>query len=616
MWSLLKNICWVAVLWGFTYTASATGFGLADDEVLPVDEAFMFNAEVKDNTIQAIWVIADGHYLYNNKFKFAIDNQNIKIGDYIVPKGEIKQDEYFGEMEISHQQVVVNLPLVVKDKSASSFNLTVDYQGCSEQGICYPPTTRTVALTLSGATATPPPTIINTDNAQTTVATVADKSNNLSEQDKIAQTLANSNFFWIVVVFFGFGLALSLTPCVFPMIPILSGIIVGQGANLSTKKAFLLSLVYVIAMAITYSIAGVLAAVFGANLQAALQNIWVISAFSVVFVLLSLSMFGFYEMQMPASLQNRLTQVSNNQQSGTLIGVAIMGFLSALIVGPCVAAPLAGALIYIGQTGDAVLGFVSLFALSIGMGVPLIIIGTSAGKLLPRAGGWMNVTKAVFGILLLAVAIWMLERVLPAQVTLLLWAALLIVPAIYLHALDPLNPDSTGWQKFWKGIGVLMLLYGALLVVGVSAGGDSLLQPLSALKVSQSVTSNETKSEFAFIRVKSIADVEQQIKQANQQGKTVMLDFYADWCVSCKELEHLTFSDATVQRTLAKMVLIQANVTANDAVDKALLKHFSLIGPPSLLFFDKQGQQQKAYQLVGFKPADEFNAHVKKFLAE
>jgi len=600
------KLCLIWILLFFSHYSFA-GLGLEEEPVLTVDEAFQFNAEIKaGDQLQAVWIIANGHYLYNNQFKFELKPAHVaQLGQYQIPKGEIKQDEYFGAMEISRQQVVVDLPLIRPNAQAGTVELTVEYQGCAERGICYPPTRKTIRLALPAVDAVPPPP---------TAAPVAEPSAPvvLSEQDEIAQTLAHSSWSWIVLLFFGFGLALALTPCVFPMIPILSGIIVGQG-ELSTRKAFVLSLVYVLAMAVTYSIAGVLAGLFGANLQAALQNVWVIGAFSLIFVLLSLSMFGFYELQMPNSVQSKLTQWSNQQQGGTLLGVAIMGFLSALIVGPCVAAPLAGALIYIGQTGDALLGFVSLFAMSLGMGVPLLIIGTSAGKWLPRAGQWMDATKAVFGVSLLAVAVWMLERVLPASVILLLWAALLIVSAVYLHALDPLPEGVSGWRKFWKGIGVLLLLYGVLLVVSASAGGQHVWQPLASLN--QFGAQNARTATFHFTKVKTVAEVEAQIATAQQQGKTVVLDFYADWCISCKEMEKLTFSEAKVQQVLAQMVTLQADVTANDAEDKALLAHFGLIGPPSLLFFNKKGEQDKSYQLVGFKPADEFALHVQRFLA-
>ena len=436
----------------------------------------------------------------------------------------------------------------------------------------------------------------------------------ISEQDQIAASLASGNTLLIILTFFGFGLLLAFTPCVFPMIPILSSIIVGQGESITTRKAFFMSLTYVLAMALTYTVAGVIAGWFGENLQAAFQNPWVLGSFAAVFVALSLSMFGFYELQMPSALQSRLTEISNRQQGGTLIGVAVMGFLSALIVGPCVAAPLAGALIYIGQTGDAILGGAALFALSLGMGAPLIAIGTSAGKLLPKAGGWMDAIKAVFGVLLLAVAIWMLERVIPPAVTMLLWAVLLIVSAVYMKALDSLSPESGGWQKLWKGIGVVLLVLGSLQLIGAAAGGRDYLQPLKGLQLGMGSGTASSEQHLAFKRIKSVDDLQRELASASNQGKLVMLDFYADWCVYCKDYEKYVFTDPRVQQTLSNVVLLQADVTANDEQDKALLKHVKVTAPPAILFFDKHSTEMRGYRLVGSMDADEFLAHLGKLM--
>ena len=434
----------------------------------------------------------------------------------------------------------------------------------------------------------------------------------ISEQDQIAASLASGNTLLTILTFFGFGLLLAFTPCVFPMIPILSSIIVGQGEKITTRKAFAMSLTYVLAMALTYTVAGVIAGWFGENLQAAFQNPWILGSFAAVFIALSLSMFGFYELQMPSALQSRLTEISNRQQGGTLLGVAVMGFLSALIVGPCVAAPLAGALIYIGQTGDAVLGGAALFALSLGMGAPLIAIGTSAGKLLPRAGGWMDAIKAVFGVLLLAVAIWMLERVVPPAVTMLLWGLLLIISAIYMKALDPLAPECSGWQKLWKGLGVVLLVIGSLQLIGAAAGGRDYLQPLKGLQLGMGGGVAGSEQHVTFKRIKTVADLERELADASNQGKMVMLDFYADWCIYCKDYEKYVFTDPRVQAELNKLVLLQADVTANDDEDKALLKHVKVTAPPAILFFDKQSSEMRGYRIVGLMNADEFLAHVNQ----
>jgi thiol:disulfide interchange protein DsbD len=437
----------------------------------------------------------------------------------------------------------------------------------------------------------------------------------VSEQDQLANMIKSGNFMLTLLIFFGSGLLLAFTPCVFPMIPILSSIIAGQGDSITTRKAFTMSLVYVLAMALTYTVAGVVAGLFGSNLQAAFQNPWILSTFAVVFVALSFSMFGFYELQMPNAIQSKLTEISNRQQGGTLTGVAIMGFLSALIVGPCVAAPLMGALIYIGQTGDAVLGGSALFALSMGMGAPLLVIGTAAGKLLPKAGGWMDAVKAVFGVLLLAVAIWMLERIIPAQVSMLLWAALLIVSAIYMGALDSLPQGISGWRRLWKGIGLIGLIYGALLLVGVASGGGDALQPLKGIGfggVGGSAQTSVAQQKLPFKNIKGLDGLNRELQAAKAEGKVVMLDFSADWCISCKEMEKYTFSDPGVQQALHDVVLLKADVTPNDELDQALLKNFGLIGPPSILFFDRNGEEKRNYRLVGFLKPDKFKAHVER----
>jgi thiol:disulfide interchange protein DsbD len=385
---------------------------------------------------------------------------------------------------------------------------------------------------------------------------------------------------------------------------------------MSARRGFVLSLVYVLAMAATYTLAGVFAGLFGDNLQATFQNPWILSTFAGVFVLLALSRFGFYELQMPAFIQGRLSDISNRQKGGSLAGVAVMGFLSALIVGPCVAAPLAGALIYIGQTGDAVLGGFALFALSLGMGAPLIAIGTGAGKLLPKAGPWMDAIKAVFGVLLLGVAIWMLERILPAQITLSLWAALLILSSIYLRALDALPVEASGWTRLWKGLGVVSLVYGVLLLIGAASGARDPLQPLGGMLAANSgggvAAASAQEAHLPFTRIKTVADLDRELGTAARQGRPVMVDFYADWCVSCKEMEKYTFADAAVRQALSQYTLLQADVTANDAADKALMKRFNLIGPPSILFFDSTGKERSDLALVGFKPAEQFVKHVQK----
>ena len=589
------------------------GFG-ADDEFLDPDIAFRpsVSASADGSELVVRWEIAEGYYLYRDKFRINVaDGAGVTLQDAQFPAGDMKDDETFGRVEVYHNQVEARVPLTRTQTEPTDIRIKVDYQGCAEAGICYPPQNKLLDVSLPAggsamAGAAPAPTTAAPDRAG------AADSAPLTEQDRFADVLTEKPLWLAMLIFFGLGLGLSVTPCVFPMIPILSSIIVGQGEHLTTRRAFTLSLVYVLAMALTYTAAGIVAALFGENLQAAFQNPWILSSFAAVFVLLALSMFGFYDLQMPAALQSRLSDLSNRQQGGTLIGVAIMGLLSALIVGPCVAAPLAAALLVIGQTGDTVLGGSALFALSMGMGVPLLIIGTGAGKLLPKAGGWMNAVKAVFGVLLLAVAIWMLERIIPTAASMVLWAALLITSAVYMGALEKLDIDATGWHKLWKGVGLILLVYGVLMLAGVASGGRDVFQPLRGSAFASGAPTGTAQAKLAFRPIKSVADLEREIQAANAQGKTVMLDFFAEWCTECHRMEKNTFSDAAVQAALADSVALQADVTANDETDKALLQHFKLIGPPAILFFGHNGDELARHRMVGYMGAEEFAAHVQR----
>ncbi|NEX21754.1 protein-disulfide reductase DsbD [Thiorhodococcus mannitoliphagus] len=600
--------------------------GLGDEEeILDVDEAFRFQAEVSaPDRLQLTWDIAPGTYLYSHLVSLSLeDAPSVSIGSFERPAGDIKEDSILpdgsiGDVEVYHDRIDLTLPLIRTAADPTKITLIAKYQGCAEIGICYPPQTQRVVLQLPEADSAKlamPPAATSADaaamgsNSMTSEQPPA-RAAPVSEQDRIAAVLADESLWVIVAVFFGLGLLLAFTPCVFPMIPILSGIIAGQGAGITTRKAFVLSLVYVLAMAVTYTVVGVLAGLFGANLQVVFQNPWILTTFALVFVLLALSMFGFYDLQLPSSLQSKLTEISNRQEGGTLIGVAIMGLLSALIVGPCVAPPLFGALIYISQTGDAVLGGVALFALSMGMGAPLIAIGTSAGKLLPRAGAWMDAVKAVFGVTLLGVAILLLERIIPPAVAMLLWGLLLICSAVYLGALSQLPADVSGWRKLWKGLGVFLLIYGALMLLGAAAGGRDTLQPLRGLGLGGG---GAAAQHATFQRIKTVADLDAALARAQSAGKPVLLDFYADWCVSCKEMERYTFSDPDVIKEMSRFELLQADVTANDAADQALMQgRFGLPGPPAILFFDTSGSELKGYRVVGFKPAEVFANHLRE----
>ncbi len=552
------------------------------DDLLPPELAFKFQAEVKDaQHILATWTPAPGYFLYKHKLALVADEtqSEARLAPFSLPNGEPHDDPEFGLVEIYRSPVTVE---VAVSGPASAVTLVAKYQGCAERGVCYPPMQARVVLMRSNG----------------------EESQAVNEQEQIVRDLRRQGFGLTLLSFFGFGLLLAFTPCVFPMIPILSGIIVGQGEGLTTRKAFLLSLSYVLASALMYTGFGVLAALFGSNLQAAFQQPWVIGVFSAIFVALSLSMFGFYELELPQSLQNRVLQTSDRHRDGSYFGAAIMGAFSSLIVGPCVAAPLAAALVYIGQTGDVLLGGAALFTMAVGMGAPLLALGASAGKWLPKSGAWLNNTKSVFGVIMLGVAVWMLSRVVPAGVTLLLLSMLLVFPAVYLGALEPLPAAASGLLKLRKGLGVFLLALGLLELIGVAAGGRNPLLPLQGLAGSGGAAA---KAEgLRFEKVKNLVELGEALQKAAAEGKPAMLDFYADWCVSCKEMEEFTFSDPEVRRRLADFRLLQADVTANSEQDQALLRQFNLIGPPGIIFFDARGQELAAKRVVGFQDAGNF----------
>ena len=561
-------------------------------ELLPPMLAFKPTASAADGqTIVVRFEIAKGYYLYRDKFRFSAEPASVQLGTASLPKGKPKVDENFGAVEVYYREVQVRLPVERNSSGTLPLTLVVSSQGCADAGVCYPPQKQTLSVEL------PDPSTA----AATTPATSAASGN---ESGRIAQLLKNAELWLVVLSFFGFGLLLSLTPCVFPMLPILSGIIVGAGRDghgVSHGRGFALSLAYVVGMAVTYAAAGVAAGLSGTLLSSSLQNVWVLVGFALIFVALALSMFGFYELQLPTLLQSRVSQEAAQIRGGSLPGVALMGALSAVIVGPCVAAPLAGALLYIGQSGDALQGGLALFFMALGMGAPLLVVGASAGTLLPKSGAWMVAVKKAFGVILLASALMLITPVIPVAAQLAGWALLLIVPAIYLKAIDPLPAHAGNWPHFWKGIGVVMLIAGAALLVGALSGARDPWQPLAGLR---GAAASEA-ARLPFARVASLAELDARIKSS---GQPVLLDFYADWCVSCKEMERDTFADARVQQQLSGWTLLRADVTANSDDDKALLARFSLFGPPAIVFFDAQGRAADNVRVVGFQDVDAFLA--------
>ncbi len=582
----------------------AGDFGMP--KVLPAEEAFLVDATLADaQTVKVAYTLTPDTYLYRDKLAFVVTSPaDIQVAQAETPAGEVKDDPNFGRTEVYHADFAARVTLSRALVEGETLVLQAGWQGCNEAvGICYPPLDR--AFTLTGGTAAA---------SGTAVVTAPTEPAGESDTSKIEQVLKGGSFWGVVATFFGLGLLLSLTPCVFPMIPILSGIIAGQKKDLTKTSGFLLSLAYVLGMAITYALAGVAAALSGTLLSNAMQNPWALGVGAGIFVLLALSMFGFFEIQLPSALQSRFSDASNRMKGGNFVGVFVMGALSAVILGPCVAPPLAAALAFIAQTGNTTLGGVALFVLALGMGVPLLLVGLSAGALLPRAGGWMNAVKYFFGVTMLAIAIYLISPIIPAWVNMLLWALLLIASAIYLHALDPLPPQASGWARLWKGLGVALLIGGLAILLGMLAGSRDLLQPLDVFRGGAGGTAIAAEQKgLAFEKVKDVAELDARLAAAEADGRAAMLDFYADWCVSCKEMERFTFSDPKVQARLANVVLLKADVTANTDADKALLKRFGLFGPPGLIFWDEAGAQS-AYTVIGFEKPEKFLASIEAAL--
>lgn len=581
--------CLCALLAALLFASLLSSNAKAEDFLDP-EEAFKVSARmIEPGMAEVTFTIADGYYLYRERFKFSSDDA--KIGDITMPAGKVKFDETFQkEVETYRKSLVVRVPV----QAAADFTLNIGRQGCADGGLCYPPLETPVKLQITGANSAGTQTAANASIATANVSTESNgkgaEASTDEETSSISAALKSGRLVLILPLFLLLGLGLSFTPCVLPMVPILSFIIVGEGAGIKRSRGFLLSLCYALGMALVYTALGIAAGLVGEGLSATLQNPWVLGAFALLMVILSLSMFNVYQLQVPAALQTKLTIASEGQRNGKLVGVFFMGAISALIVGPCVAAPLAGALVYISQTRDVVVGGSALFAMAMGMSVPLLLVGISAGSLLPRAGMWMESIKRFFGVLMLAMALWMISPVIPAWSQMLGWAILLLAYAIY-----QLFFHRSG--MFAKAVAVMFSLLGAVQLVGVATGGRDVFSPVAHLY-------GGSTEHVKFTRVRSIAELDAALAQS--KGKTVMLDFYADWCVSCKEMEKLTFPETKVKAKLDNMLLLQVDVTANNADDKALLKRFGLFGPPGIIFFDAQGKEIPGQRVIGYQNADKF----------
>ena len=593
----------------------------ADNEFLPPDAAFKFGAGLESpGSVALTWIIADGYYMYRDRITVTAEGA-AKIGKPVMPKGQMKHDETFGDTEVYHEMLEASLPLSRAANSGGKLNLKVTYQGCAEGGLCYNPITKNISIDLpptSAATELPaqvgqPPATTFTAAAASSPSPSADPPV-VAEQDRLAAALRGDNVAYALFTFFVAGLLLSLTPCVLPMIPILSGIIVGQGDKATRARSFSLAFTYVQGMALTYAAAGaIFVLAFKQAPQAFFQQPWIISLMVLLFIALAFAMFGAYTLQLPSSLQTRLTNVSNQQKSGTFIGTFIMGALSALVVTACVAPAIIAALSVISQSKKVLLGAAALYSTGLGMGVPLLIVGASAGSLLPRVGPWMDTVKQLFGVLFIGVAIYLVEPLVPDPVTMLLWAALAVISGFWIFSLKA--RDGGPAPSPLRAGGLLVLIYGVILLLGMASGGHDPLEPLEELTVRSSATGAPPQAELAFKRIKSVDDLNREVAAASAAGKAVMLDFYADWCASCKEMEKYTFTDPAVRSALANVVLLQADVTANDDDDKGLFERFDIYGPPTIAFFTPAGTESRNRRVVGYMKADKFAPHAKAAVA-
>lgn len=574
----------------------------AQHDFLPQEEAFQLTVSKQaDGQLHLNWDISPGYYLYRQQMKVEVDQVGSPL-QVAWPAGTLKTDETYGESQVYHDKVTVML------KAPDAQALIIGWQGCAEAGLCYPPQTRRVALTDVAAT---PLVEAGVDKTTETANVHQAGSSPLAEDQYLAERLSRLNLGWMLLVFFGLGLLMTFTPCVLPMVPILSSLIAGSGAT--PRRSFVLSLAFVLPMALVYAGVGAAAALAGANLQAVLQNPWVLGGFSVVFVVLALAMFGLYELQLPALLRNRLNHTSQGQRGGTVTGAATMGALSALLVGPCMTAPLAGALLYIGNTGDVLTGTLVLFAMGMGMGVPLLLVGTLGARLLPHPGDWMNRVKVLFGFILLGTAIFFVARVLPAALTLGLWGAWLLAIALSLLALIHKLGTDNG-RLFSRFLALLLGLWGGAMVIGAAGGAHDPLQPLnigaSTRTLAPAPVGNSFMSRFGPVKTQQALDG--LLATARQHGQWTLVDFYADWCVSCDLIEHEVFADPRVQQALSDMQLLRPDVTANNADDQTLMRTQQILGPPTMLLIGPDGKERRADRIIGELSADEFLARLAR----
>lgn len=591
--------------------APASGFLPTNaDEPLPPEQAFVMNARFDSaNELTVGWQIEPGYYLYRDKFEFTADG-GIGLGSAELPAGVPHTDQNFGDVEVFYDYVEARVPFSRAGAEAMPVTITAGFQGCKDDSICYPPMQQSMALTLPASSE-----FASGSSAAAGAAEGAmDEQEFVSEQDALARLIRTGSMWVVLGSFFALGLGLAFTPCVLPMVPIVSSIVTAS-KDVTALRGFTLSLAYVLGMAVTYTSAGALAALSGAQIQAMFQHPVIISIFAAAFVVLAFGMFGMFELQMPSAIQTRISAMANQQRGGTYVGVAVMGALSALIVTACVAPPLIATLSVIGQSGDVARGSSALFAMSLGMGVPLLVVGASGGSLLPRAGAWMNTIKAAFGVMMLGVAIYMLDRIIPGTVTLALWGALAFFSGVFLGAFDALPEQPTPARRAAKGVGVLACLYGALALVGALLGGEDPLHPVPQATFAGGGPMGAPAPELEFRNIETVAALESALLEARGAAQPVMIDFTADWCVSCREMEEYTFPDAGVIAALAPFMLLRADVTANDDDDKALLEYFRSYGPPTIAFFDSSGTERDPYRLVGYVPAEKFAEHVTRLAA-